>query len=280
MNELGHIQWIVYDADEDALAVSNRPKTGQFLLVNKCIAGKNSHVPFHLTADAAASSMFSPALTAADYTLMLSDGSARVWGKHSAVTKVTDVEACTLDSLLDYSTVPPVDFLSMDVQGAELAILEGASDEFDKGQIIGVLCETEFARLYTGQPLFCDIQSFLVRYDFRLCDIYSKQYMNSGLFPHEAQGQGFLTVGESLFLRDIDLRDQGAFEKIHPESAVVNLAQVLKLAAVAVAFDQVDYAVSLCRNLESSGWLNLNELADRLRWYPKTRQLAKREFGS
>jgi len=59
----------------------------------------------------------------------------------------------------DLSDLAPVDFLKLDVQGAELLVLEHARETL---RTVSVLqCEVEFLELYEGQPLFADVDAFL-----------------------------------------------------------------------------------------------------------------------
>ena len=131
-----------------------------------------------------------------------------------------------------------------------------------KTRITGVLCEVEFAELYDGQPIFCDTQNFLRRDHFRLCEIYSHQYLNTAPLPQEIQGKGFLTVGEALFLREGEVWIGGKNADSIPKTPIQNIIQTLKLAAIAVAFDQLDYALGLCRRLEEKKLVSLDRLAD------------------
>lgn len=41
-----------------------------------------------------------------------------------------------------------------------------------------------------------------------------------------------------------------------------NVVQTLKLAAIAVVFDQLDYALTLCRNLQEKKVISLERLAE------------------
>lgn len=52
--------------------------------------------------------------------------------------------------------MPRPDFLSIDAQGSELDIIKGSGFILDEN-IIGIMSEEEFHRLYDAQPLFGDI---------------------------------------------------------------------------------------------------------------------------
>ena len=63
----------------------------------------------------------------------------------------------TLDQLLkeDDSIIPP-DVLSLDAQGSEYEILEGAGNTLSSN-VLAIITEVEFRPLYDGQKLFGDI---------------------------------------------------------------------------------------------------------------------------
>ncbi len=75
-----------------------------------------------------------------------------------------------LDDLLGH--VPAVDFLKLDIQGAELAALQGAASVLARTAMIQ--CEVEFAPIYQGQPLFSEVELFLRRAGFMLIDLVTE----------------------------------------------------------------------------------------------------------
>lgn len=260
LSNLGDVEWIVYDADQTALSRSRLPESGKFRLVSKCIGGTNSQAKFYTTAVPTASSMLAPSPRASEYTKTKSDGTLRVWGKHAQIVKSVDVQVHALDWLVENGEVPPVDFLSIDAQGAELSIIDNAS-KMIASRALGVLCEVEFSELYDGQPLFCDTQNCLRKNQFRLCEIYSHQYLNTAPLRPELLGKGFLTVGEALFLKDVQVwSDEVSGNSIF--SSIEDAVKALKLAAIAVAFDQLDYALGICKYLERKKLVSLERIAD------------------
>jgi FkbM family methyltransferase len=263
LDRLEHVSWVVYDAQESSLSTADGLESGRVTLVNRCIGGTDSRVPFHVTAMPSASSMLEPAEAAAGYTVMLPDGSARVWGAHTRITQSVEVDVTTLDTLAARGEVPPADFLSVDAQGAELEILRGASGML-RGDLAGVVCEVEFAHLYEGQGLFHETQQLLHEHQFRLCDLFSPQYLNTMPLPQELQGKGFLTVSEALFLKRGEYWTEGAVVQSSPAAATRAVVRTLKLAAIAVAFDQLDYAIKLCRRLEERQLVAVAQLASRV----------------
>jgi FkbM family methyltransferase len=64
----------------------------------------------------------------------------------------------TTTRLDEVQTAPP-DLIKIDVQGAELTVLQNGRQTIANAVVIE--CEVEFVALYRNQPLFCDIQSLL-----------------------------------------------------------------------------------------------------------------------
>jgi FkbM family methyltransferase len=65
----------------------------------------------------------------------------------------------TLDEFIEQRGIEIVHAIKLDTQGSELDILKGAEKAL-KGCIF-LIVEVEFNALYEGQPLFCDVDSFL-----------------------------------------------------------------------------------------------------------------------
>lgn len=83
----------------------------------------------------------------------------------------TVVEVETLDHMAakaGFANIP-VDFLNIDVQGAELSVLRGATDLL--ANVSAVYCEVNFDALYVDCALFWEISRFLHQHDFICADI-------------------------------------------------------------------------------------------------------------
>lgn len=72
------------------------------------------------------------------------------------------VETVRLD---DVPGLDAMDFLKIDVQGAELMIFENAPRLLSRCQVVH--CEVEFVELYRGQPLFAEVDACLRRMGFQ-----------------------------------------------------------------------------------------------------------------
>jgi FkbM family methyltransferase len=106
----------------------------------------------------------------------------------------TEIECQTVDDLLA-KTGKQVDFIKLDLEGGELAVLEGAVNALESA--IGLHVEVCFQSLRDSQPLFGDIARFLHQRGLEFIDFVS-------LFRWERDsfgGLGQAIFGDALFLR-------------------------------------------------------------------------------
>jgi len=258
------VQWTGYDASDDSLD-SVQPPGSNFNLINKCIGKSNTLSKFNITRELSASSVLPCAPSAENYTWItiqglpfVRNGKTLIWGEHTEVVKEIEIQMNSLDQLIETNEVSGIDVLSMDAQGSDYDILFGASQALSSS-VIAVVTEIEFSQLYADQPLFCDIQDHLRKHDFRFCDFMSRQDFNTAKFPFELQGKGFYTVAEALFFKNVNSLLENGDEN---SGSGDYIAKFLKLAAVALAFDQLDFSLGIVRVLQEKHSLSLDRLAE------------------
>ena len=74
------------------------------------------------------------------------------------------VQTTSLDRFTRENAIGSVDFIKMDVQGAELDVLQGGDQVL--ASVLAIVTEVEFVPLYKGQPLFGDVDAYLRGRDF------------------------------------------------------------------------------------------------------------------
>lgn len=91
------------------------------------------------------------------------------------------------------------------IQGADLEVLETGEAQLEQ-HIAGVRVEVEFQRLYEDQPLFPDVDRFLVSRGFTLVDLYQPiHWVRKRSGSSWAHGKG-RTLGELIHADAIYLR--------------------------------------------------------------------------
>jgi len=73
------------------------------------------------------------------------------------------VETVSLDHFVKINNIGKIDFIKIDVQGAELDIFKGGIKTLN--DVLKIVCEVEFIEHYENQPLFGDVCEFLAKKD-------------------------------------------------------------------------------------------------------------------
>jgi len=145
-----------------------------------------------------------------------------------------EVETTTLDHFCEEERINEIDFLQIDVQGADLDVLQGASKMLNCGTL-AIQIEVEFSPLYVSQPLFADVDTYLRKYDFSLFDISPAYRLRERLQIRSNKRTGQLLWGDAFYLRDLIREDVDGHLK-SPE-------RILKLACIADLMNFTDYAL-------------------------------------
>lgn len=126
----------------------------EVMVANYGICDRDGSITLHVAANEQSSSILSAN----------NDSEQSVYTRE--ISKVT-VEAKTLDNLLEELELSPEDFnlLNIDIQGAELLALRGASNALKF--VDGINIEVNYEEIYRGCPLIDDIDEFLEKVGFQ-----------------------------------------------------------------------------------------------------------------
>ena len=161
------------------------------------------------------------------------------------VERIDQVNTVDLDSYLARVGVTQIDFLQLDVQGAELDVLHGCPSLLQTG-VLGVRVEVEFSPMYRSQPLFGDVDAYLRSFGFTLFDLSRVRYRRSAL-PPGIPTRGQLLWGDALYLRDYRYFVERSMR-----------LETLKLAVLASAYRFHDYSAEIVQFLldDATGMLD------------------------
>ncbi len=222
-------------SDYDSLIANYANRYGiKVSVLPYCLSNRVGKQEFHINVMPDCSSLLSMNPDAKNYTRMVGDKYRIIWGQICQPTRTVEIDVTTLDELYTNRVIQMPHFLSLDVQGAEYDILEGASKAL-QGDLLGVVSEVEFRELYEGQKLFTDQYTLLKKHQFSLFELYKSEYWYSG----PILGKGALMVAEAFFLRDFQY-----FIRKDKEPALL-LSNLSKLAIVAYCFGRSSYAFEI-----------------------------------
>jgi len=115
-----------------------------------------------------------------------------------------EVEFRTLDDVLEaHPEVPAPDFLSLDTEGSELDIIDGAASAI-ADHVVAMLVEVSFVAMREGQALFGDICRRLDELGFDFFGLPQTNLCAPYRLPLGLRGPGFMSSGDALFFRRPD----------------------------------------------------------------------------
>ena len=71
---------------------------------------------------------------------------------------ISEIKTISIDKFMETEKINTVDFIKIDIQGAELDVFKGANKCLEN--ILSIVSEVEFIQIYKNQPLFGDVCSF------------------------------------------------------------------------------------------------------------------------
>lgn len=159
-----------------------------------------------------------------------------------ATERVLRVDSISLDDWATRERVADLDYLKIDIEGAELELLEASPRALE--QSVGVSVDVIFHEDWIGAPVFSDIDVFMRRNGFSLYELRGLKRNFQYDSPIECRNEkgelmGQVACADAIYLRDF-------FE--YP-SFPLGVEKTLKLIVAAEINGQVDYAFELLHHL-------------------------------
>jgi FkbM family methyltransferase len=152
-----------------------------------------------------------------------------------------NLSTTTLENFCKAENIQEIDFLHLDVQGAELKVLHGADGILNKS-LLGLVTEVEFTEIYADQPLFSDVDIYLRSQGLTLFDFGNMYRDRRREVPVISQiHPGPLIWSDAFYFRDLMRSDVSLSLKI-PE-------KLFKLACLADVMKFPDYALEILEYL-------------------------------
>lgn len=221
--------------------------------------GSGGEATFHRTRFPGCSSLLRPDPAVIDRFVTI--GAGRSSGNFFVEEEIP-VQTTRLDEVRD---LEPPDFIKLDTQGSELAILEGGQAVLRTVLVAEI--EVEFLPLYQGQPLIGDIHCFMRDRGFvlhKLIDMAGR-----GLAPIQNPSSPRLPVSQVLWADAIFVRD---YFDLQPWSYKELIKAATILHDVYRSFDLVHHLLAEIDRRSNKG------LADRYRAHLEGGALSEAEF--
>ncbi|MDJ0835082.1 MAG: FkbM family methyltransferase [Acidobacteriota bacterium] len=245
----GDLHHVYYEADAscvEQIVAANRG-TEQLTVLPLCIGRENGRATFNIDYDPCMSSLLELNPRYGDYTLFMVDPLKGPLDYRFADTgramERREVEVVSLDSLYAAGNppAPPPDFLSMDTQGSEYEILEGAAQTLERS-VLALRLEVAFQPIYKGQKLFGDLCALLTERGFQFMKMLDVYRMFPAREPIGLRAGSVDAFGEALFFRTPEALRR-------TDDAACRYLRLLKTAFIALCQGQLEYALGCLRDL-------------------------------
>jgi len=104
----------------------------------------------------------------------------RYFSKAADSRCTVEVDALTIDQILEENDIKHIDILKFDIQGGELMALRGAQKALMESRMSMIYTETLFVPHYEKNPLLLDLWKYLDQYKYTFFDIYDLYRATNG----------------------------------------------------------------------------------------------------
>jgi len=228
------IRVISFEPDERDACASNVPE--DWVRLQKIVAHQSADLQFYVAREAGKSSTLRPNFDA----LNVFPEVQRFATVQEA--RIPGAQVTTLDAALRESGAADPDFLKIDVQGAELAVLSGAQACLTES-LVAMKVEVGFFPIYSGQCLFPDVDEYVRSYGFQIMDLRRVYWKHKSYADFVGRGQ--LVFGDALYLRSPDSLAQ----LLQPRGRDERRAKVMKCLVACLVYGMHPYATHLVERL-------------------------------
>lgn len=226
-----------FDADEDACEQANAE------IAAKKVVWNEKHIPIALGETEGERTLYVTKHPMCSSLYLPNDSYLKRFAGISEVMELdfdVEIPLTTLDAFCQNEGIKEIDYIQVDVQGADLQVLKGGTSII-KNSVLAVQVEVEFSHLYVEQPLFADVDTYMRSQGFTLFDLYIARRARKRTPLTSNAHPGQILWGDAYYFRDLISDDVNTPLKT-PE-------QIFKLACIADAMDFADYALELLEYL-------------------------------
>jgi len=212
-----------FEVDPEQCRILNENTADGLVYHPVALGRREEERPFYMTRNPVCASLYKP-----NDSLIARFNNMEI----AELKTVSTIRTVSLDHFIAKNNVGPVDFVKIDVQGAELDVFEGGTSTLK--DVIAIVSEVEFVHQYENQPLFGDVCTFLA---------------NQGLTFHKFLRIGGRTLKPIVLNSDRNFATQhiwadAIFLRNSMNLGSVSLDQLLKLAVLAFIYGSLDVTIN------------------------------------
>jgi len=233
-----HMVVLRFEPDPHATIV----KSSTEVIFNKGLWNEEATIQLHLANNPATSSVYPPNKE------LLECFVDRIGYPPRATEKVIEIEGVDIDSAVKNAGLPLVDFIKLDIHGAEYEAVNGALESLGSS-CIGLLIESWCIGVHNGQKLMCDVERVLTRYGF--CKFDTTQVMSwSRKQPKNLKSKNQIVGEENLYLLICNSKE---------EIIELGKKRAIMLASTAELFGHRGYALQLFSMMRDVDFITAGE---------------------
>ena len=212
-------QIIGFEVDESLCNRLNDDAKEGFKFHPVALGEKNEELPFYETAHSMCCSLYKP--------------NEKLLEKYNALEvvkleKVSSLKTRSLDSFTLENELSNIDFIKIDIQGAELDVFKGGVSTLEN--VVAIVSEVEFISLYENQPLFGDVCQFLAE----------KQFMFHHFLGYAGRTLKPITLNNNPNFMSQQMWSDAFYLKDVLEMETLSNDKLLKMAVLSCLYDSVD----------------------------------------
>lgn len=142
---------LAFEVDEEACKKLNQAAPSGIRFYAQALGRREETRDFYVAAAPMCSSLYAPNQAYCDLFHNL--------GNLVRTVRKARLDTVSLDHFVEHGGIGPIDFIKIDVQGAELEIFQGGAGALK--DVLAIVTEVEFEPIYLGQPLFGDVSAYL-----------------------------------------------------------------------------------------------------------------------
>lgn len=141
------------EANTNCISILEKNKLHHDVIIPKIISDKVGEENFYIYSAESTSSMFS-----------FENNMDEITELNTKAKEIKTIPSISIDNLIKEYNIKEIDLLKIDVQGAELKVLEGSKSSFSK--IKNIWVEVSMKKIYQNSPVFSEVYEYLNQHGF------------------------------------------------------------------------------------------------------------------